>query len=271
MKHELVICGIVCGEEEYLEEWLNFHILQGVGHFFLNINNPLDKTPDILKRYKDIVTLGTLPLTGDDLFNIHLWQLKAYDELCRIAKKWTEWITILDVDEFIWSPSHDKVVEALKTFKDPGIGGVVVKWLMFGSNHHRNKTDGLVIERFTRRQDGTHPHCKSLFKASHYKEQGGNCHTVRVKGLIVNEKKRPQPKEYAVDFKAGTADIVAINHYHCKSYEECMKRLSLRDGKATEVKDKEHFFSVDDYNDVEDTRLLKYADKIKLMIEERNK
>ena len=267
--YDLVVCGIAAGEEAYLAEWLSFGLLQGVQHFYLNINNPIDRTPEILEHYKDVVTLGTLPLNKEDEYAIHQWQLRAYAELADMAKKKSRWITILDCDEYLWSPTGKQLPEVLKDYNDKGLGCIQVRWAMFGDSGHRTKTDGLVIERFTHRQDGTHPHCKSVFKSSHYKEQGGNCHTVRVKVLIVNERKVPQPKEYAVDWKPGTFDILRINHYHIKSFEEAMARLALREGKATEVKDKEHFYAVDNYNDIKDESLLKFAPAIKENIRKR--
>lgn len=279
-KYDLVICAIACGEEDYIAEWIEFHLLQGVEHFYLNINNPIDKTPEILNRYKDVVTLSYYPLEGGDLHNVHLWQLKAYDELVKLARPSAEWVAIIDVDEFLWSPTNDltswdrrgndSLVYNLQEFNDRGIGCVAVKWHMFGDSGNRTRTPGLVIERFTKRQNGTHPHCKSVFKSSHYLGPGGDCHTVSVKGLIVNERKRLCPKDtYAVDFKPGTAELLCINHYHIKTYEECLKRVELRKGKATEIKDFEIFYNQDNYNDVEDRRLVKFAETVKLRMVER--
>lgn len=272
MRDNICICAIACGEEDYIAEWLEFHLLQGVEHFFLNINNPIDRTPEILSHYKDVVTLASYPLTKEDEFNIHLWQLKAYHDLVLRAKAANKygWISIIDVDEFLWSPAYTSLPETLAMYRESDIGCIAVKWLMFGSNNQIDKKEGLVIERFLGRQNGTHPHCKSVFKTGHYRAQGGNCHTVRVSGNVVNERKEVEPEEYAVKFEPGTADILAINHYHLKSWEECMKRWSLRDGKATEIKDKKALFEVDNFNDVQDTRLLRFVSDIKQNIRNRN-
>lgn len=262
MKNKVVIVAIAKDEGEYIAEWIEFHLLQGISHFYINIAGSSDNTEEILKRYPGIVTLVDYPIIGEDEHKIHLWQLKAYHYGVIVSKTKSDWIAILDIDEFLYARNSTLPI-ALEAYQGQNIGCIAIRWLMFGSAGELEKKPGLVIERFTKRGKDPHVHCKSLFKSNKYVEQGGNCHTVRVRGNIVDENKKILPVEYAVDWSLGYANILAINHYNTKSKGECFKRWALRDGKATEVKNKEELFKANDLNEVEDLYVQKYKDAIK--------
>jgi hypothetical protein len=51
MNHFLAMAAIVKNEGRYLREWIEFHRLMGVEHFYIYDNGSTDNTPEILEPY----------------------------------------------------------------------------------------------------------------------------------------------------------------------------------------------------------------------------
>ena len=63
---ELAICAIFQNEASYLKEWIEFHKLQGVEHFYLFNNRSNDQPEKVLDEYvkKGEITLVRWPHIG---------------------------------------------------------------------------------------------------------------------------------------------------------------------------------------------------------------
>src|SRR5262245_1841043 len=145
-KYYLSICAIFRDEAENLAEWLEFHRLVGVEHFYLYNNLSSDSYADVLSSYlaEGLVTLAdwTQPFAqgGQDASYQHC--LKEYGSQSR-------WIAILDIDEFLFSPTFNTLPRVLRQYEQ--YPGVVVNWQVFGSSGHMIAPSPLVIESFGRR------------------------------------------------------------------------------------------------------------------------
>jgi hypothetical protein len=71
----------------------------------------------------------------------------------------------------------------------------------------------------------------------------------------VDENFTPMPRDYAM-YTPATADILRVNHYVTKSYEEYRERKLLPDANSGEIKDFQKMWEAHDRNDVEDKRIL---------------
>lgn len=276
-KYFLSICAIVRNEAPYIAEWIEFHKLQGVEHFYIYHNTRYLEddlaTWLILDNYEERGVIRQMQ------WRDFPGQFTAYNYCLENHGSESEWIAFIDVDEFLWSPEilkyPDYPVTAATTlqtnFSDPNIAVVAPRWVLFGSNGHKERTDGSVISRFTKRAKNVDKHCKSIVRPALVEEVGSNPHTFRVrslsetgvKGRIVDERRGDLPKEYAV-LESGAADILRINHYHTKSYAEYCDRKqngTPDTGKSTE--DVLRSFEAHNVNEIEDTTLHDlYADKI---------
>lgn len=116
----LSICAIIKNEAKYLKEWIEFHILVGVDHFYLYSNDHCDLLRVILQPYlkKGLVTL--IPWIA---FANHIkeesehWalstQLPAYENAIKFrAFKKTKWLALLDTDEYL-VPIHSYTITDL--------------------------------------------------------------------------------------------------------------------------------------------------------------
>lgn len=261
----LSVCAICRNEADYLEEWVEFHLLQGVQHFYMYNNLSTDGTEDILKRYEKagIVTYENIEQNPV--------QFVAYNKCLKDHGHESEWIAFIDVDEFLYSPEGLPLPAAIQDIIENAllrsrVAAVAVHWVLFGANGHKEKTDGLVIDRFTRREAATNNHVKSIVRPRVTESVAKNTHTFRLhKNTIpVDENGVHLPAEYALG--DGTADILRIAHFHTKSYAEYVERKSLPDASIGTVRPAacvEEMFRAHDLNQVEDTSLMAFAEAIK--------
>lgn len=222
------VCAVVKNEGLYLADWLWWHLSQGVEHFFLYDNISTDNTKEIYKRFDRYITLKNIPNNP--------CQFIAYNDCVTTCKDKTKWCAFLDCDEFLVAPNHSNLalpfVHIFKEHYDAkNVSAVGVRWKFFGSNGQISYKPYPVIERFTRAQKGCDKHVKSIVKLSETTCVGNNPHTFRVGGLIIDEKKKILPQEYALEMNPDkrSAHILRINHYHTKSYEEYKIRKQLPD------------------------------------------
>lgn len=128
-KHRLAICAVFSNEAKYLNEWIEYHRMIGVDHFYLYSNNSTDRFASVLRPYMDkgIVTLTYWSDQLKEPRDSFIWsvtvQLAAYENAIHWrALKETEWLAILDIDEFLVPVNGRPLTELLEKYKQfPGI------------------------------------------------------------------------------------------------------------------------------------------------------
>lgn len=260
----LSVCTVFRDEAEYLAEWLEWHILKGVNHFYLYNHRSKDNYLEVLEPYvkERLVTLIQWPNDPP--------QFSAYRDAIRSFRHDTEWMAFLDVDEFLDGTLYPVMSTWLLGMKEH-VGAVGLHWRLFGSNGYLTKTDGLVTERFTKSARTADKHVKSIVRMKAVKDVGKNPHYFKLReGFVpVNEWAKLLPENYSLSDNPTTACFY-IRHYHVKSKEEYMQRKTLPDcGSGLPNTNLEERFRVHDLNEVEDYAALKYVDYIKKTIEAR--
>lgn len=265
----LSVCAVVKNEFPHILEWIAFHKLVGVEHFYLYDNGSTDGTLELLEELseKGLVTLWNYG-------SVKPVQLTAYQDCLNMYRIKSEWIAFIDVDEFLFSANYPDLKEFIKSllfFSTYNIGAIAAHWIIFGSNGHEEKTDGLVIERFTGRQPDINQHVKSIVRTDAAKSVGKDPHTFYLlEGFTaVNERGVGLPRDYALT-QGGTANSLRLNHYHTKSHAEYRERKKLGDPQTMVIDTGERLeerFKAHDRNEMKDTYLKdKYADMVKTMI-----
>lgn len=233
--YDLAIVAIFKNEARYLKEWLDYHLIAGVNHFYLYNNDSTDDYAEVLAPYVEanLVTLTDLP--GN------IMQLTAYNDALNRFKFFCRYIAFIDIDEFIFPRTGQSIVEvADEVFsRDDKVAGLVINWQTFGSNNLQaaDYSRG-VLERFTRRAP------RDWIPKEKVKVEYSYGNTL-VKS-IVNPRKvdfipDPHCANYFHTFRAinelgnvvesfankpVTADKIVVNHYYIKSREESDYKLT---------------------------------------------
>lgn len=203
----LTIC--VKDEGDYILEWLEYYLLQGVEHFYIYNNNGTDNTKDIIKSYIDKGIVTWIEYPGLKM------QAPIYNDAVNKYKNQTRWMGFIDADEFIVPLKHKTLAEAFKDYED--YSQVLMHWVCYGNSGHKYKTEGLVIERFTKHEAGISRSTKAIVNPRAV--LWVDVHAHEVLGDTVNEYKQKLYKK-----SEPTADIFQINHYVVKSDEEFLKK-----------------------------------------------
>jgi hypothetical protein len=220
----LAICSIFRNEAPYLREWIEFHRLAGVEHFYLYQNLSDDDWQTVLRPFQDegIVEVIDWPIVPPA-------QMQAYQHFIDGHKGERGWVAVLDCDEFLFSPSCSTISDVLIQVPEQW-GAMGVNWLCFGASGQEIPVPGLVIERFTFRPGDdfeSHVHIKSIVRMDHVEAAGPDPHHFHVRGGTCNE----WGHEVRGPFSSPPSHrFLRINHYHTKSRLEYLQRIAR--GKA---------------------------------------
>lgn len=167
-KYNLSVCAFFKNEAMHMKEWLEYHQLVGVEHFYLYDNGSRDRPRDILTPYikKGLVTLVHWPdrVVSRDSEQVDYWalstQLPAYENAIKChAVNDSEWLVFLDIDEFIVPVNTDSVNEVLDNYSQyPGLELVSDH---FDASNHKFPKKELTISNV----DLTHPPAQNIQKS----------------------------------------------------------------------------------------------------------
>ena len=122
-------------EAPYLSEWIEYHRLVGVAHFWLYDDGSSDDWRSVLAPYVDRGIAEVLPVPGvhDPATPSSTKQRSTFRDGLRRASGAVRWAALIDVDEFLL-PMIDETVADCLDRRFPGASGVYVNWRMFGTS-----------------------------------------------------------------------------------------------------------------------------------------
>ena len=162
--YTLSVCSVFKDEAPYFKEWIEYYKLMGVQHFRLYNNESTDNYLEVLKPYIDAgeVTLIDWPSDPKRLGSAEWpWytQLPACTDAIVNLSGISEWLAIIDLDEFIIPFYHTNLISFLKEYEP--YAGVLINWQNFGtSSKWEIPTGKLMIETLTLRakENSTYNH-----------------------------------------------------------------------------------------------------------------
>jgi glycosyl transferase family 92 len=212
----LSICASYRNESPYLQEWIEFHRLVGVDHFFLYDAHSTDAYEEVLGPYIE-----------EGIVTDHHWEgisykhSDTYNEFLREHSEDSRWVAFIDCDEFLFSPAGRPLPEVLSDYEQwPGVG---VNWALFGRSGHITKPPGLVIENYLMRVDSpTSMFIKCIVDPSRA-ARCRNGHEFEYHSLLaVDENHYPI---HGTHTKSTSFARLRLNHYVTKSDEEARAKL----------------------------------------------
>jgi Glycosyltransferase family 92 len=152
-KYNLSVCALFKNKASFLKEWIEYHRLLGVDHFYLYDNESQDHPKQILTPFieQNIVTLISWPDFGQmNELNCHLWplttQITAYENAIKYeALDQTKWLIFLDVEEYLVPSQVDSLIAILDKY-DQYSGIDICRAFYDGTQCEIKKRDELQIE-----------------------------------------------------------------------------------------------------------------------------
>lgn len=209
----LSLCAIARDEDIYMDEFICYYKLMGVEKFYIYDNGSKIPMSQTLAKYGNLVHVMDFP--GAAL------QMPSYTHCINSTKKDTEWLLVVDCDEFVVPKEKNTIPEILCDYEQPHIGGLGINWKIFGSNNHMTKPNGLVIENYTKcmtKSNNHSNHIKTCLRPSRTMQAGGDPHgfTYAPGYTCVSENYLP----FVGPFTNHSSNKIGINHYCLKSFEE---------------------------------------------------
>jgi len=250
-KYKLSVGAIFKNEEDSIVEWIEHYLHHGVEHFYLIDDSSYDTSVEKIEPYikKNIVTL----------FNFeNYWEkyLGRQKEMCNFyilpIIKETQWLLMIDLDEYVWSPKQLNLCDILMN-ECIGLGQIQIETTVFGSSGLIEQPKN-VVGGFTMRSK-EHPtvsNCLGGYKYfinSDFSFKSLNIHHA----TFTN-------KDYEDNiggrfFIILTSDYFILNHYTIQSLNFWNDTKCTRgDCDNYRTRDLTEFYKYD-LNEVEDTRL----------------
>ncbi len=240
----LAVCAIAKNEGPYFREWIEWHLKQGVEKFYIYDNESSDNTREVLEPY---IQSGVVEYT---YFPGRKRQLAAYDDCFERHRLDARWIAVIDIDEFIVPVKDGSIPQFLHRME--GYAAVEINWLVYGSSGARTKEDGDVMQRFRRHSLPGHKlnhHVKSIVDPRQVCCMIGCHEAARISGKAVD----PNGNVIKVNFRdrEPQQDVIRINHYAIKSYEEFLAKRARGRARTNSLRDYDYFGQYD-LNDIEE-------------------
>ena len=241
----LAVCAIAKNEGPYFKEWIEWHKSKGVEKFYIYDNESSDCTKEVLDPY---IKSGIVEYTYFPGYKV---QLTAYDDCLKKHRIDTRWIALIDLDEFI-VPIKDKTIpdflHRLESFPV-----VEINWLVYGSGGAKKKMPGTMMERFKQHSQYCNilnRHVKSIVNPRRVFTMIGCHEAARISGRAADSHGNPIKKNFRD--REPQQDIIRINHYAVKSFEEFLdKQAKGRAAGRTRMLKLDYFHRFD-LNDIED-------------------
>lgn len=246
-RYYLAICAIAKNEGPYFKEWIEWHKKQGVEKFYIYDNESTDCTKEVLAPY---VKSG---LVEYNYFPGYKVQLSAYDNCFDRHRLDTRWIALIDLDEFIVPIKDGNIPDFLKRFEK--FPAVEINWLVYGSNGEKKKKPGTMMERFKRHSHYEHilnRHVKSIVNPRRIFNMIGCHEAARISGHAADSHGNPIKKNFRE--REPQHDVIRINHYAVRSYEEFMEKQAKGRASGRTKMLTQNYFLKFDLNDIEDDK-----------------
>ena len=130
--YELSIATIFQNEAPYLQEWIEYHRMVGVEHFWLYNDESTDNWEEVLRPYRAEKIVEVINWPSHGFKNYIVNQRNSCKDALKRATGVTKWLALMDVDEFLHPDQERTVTECLaKHFSHAA--GVYIHWHHFGT------------------------------------------------------------------------------------------------------------------------------------------
>lgn len=235
------IISVIKNEQEYLDEWIQYHLKLGIDHIFLFEDIDSETHKFITDKYENVTLQSIKDVLNVALFNeaVEVKRTKRYSvhllyirrALLYIQKKYPkyEWCFVIDNDEFItFEDNNSTLNDILLQFKD--YDAFILKWKCFGANNLVHKPDYSnkgVVDTYVKEITGDMKErpsclCKTCYNLKKYKgEFFESVHYPNNKCNYCNT-------DFIKSSSVCTYKFIYIRHYITRSWEEYLWKIKQR-------------------------------------------
>lgn len=240
-KYNISIATIFRDDAPYLKEWIEYHLLIGVDHFYLYNHLSQDNPEKVLKPYIDSGIVDLIytnePFWKSKFLKPHKKynnaQLRAYHDATRRAQFISKWVAYIDTDEFISIADVEPLPEFLKQYED--YGGLIINWRLFGtSNINKIPNNRLLTETLTWRNNSVrgkdYDHVKTIARPERISKFRIHYFSYHHPYVCVKPDHSLLNPNHA-NLLGGPIDKIKLNHYYFrdKQFFEDIKLARLKD------------------------------------------
>jgi len=232
-KYFLSVIAIIRDENDYLEEWIRYHIEEmGVDHFYLYDNESEIPAQEYLEsvnfKYLDHCTIKRFPTT-------RFSQQDAHTDFLNNYKNETKWFIGMDPDEYIKLKDDSKsLIDFLK--ENTQYAKIKCQWKHYTANGQETQTAEPDMIRFPK-------------ETTWYDEKHGGktfAQTNRIRGFTSYTPLVRLDAETADydDHPEITTEFMQLNHYYTRSYEEWLRKIKRGSCHPTFLRKYSEFFEI---------------------------
>jgi len=222
-----VIVCIAKLEQNYIEEFVSYHLALGFVRIYLFDNEDIPTYAALLKPYVDAGLLVVIHLPGNNYYFNNEDNVRGYIPVQYLALHiFTEQImpdpqithvAHIDIDEFIVLKKHNNICEFINEYIKDDCAGIGMNWRFFGSSFNTDPITKPVTQRFTMCAKLGDKCIKTLFKKEEFLNFD-TCHTIVPKtGKIKSTDGTIIVGPYN---ETAPIDVIQVNHYKCKTLAE---------------------------------------------------
>lgn len=236
-KYNLGIMTIFKNEQDYMEEWLDYHILQGFEQIYLYCNDPNIHLYTYLSNPKYTQYIKLIDWVNKKNLGSLTIQRQAYTHCVKNYSYQCQFLLMLDLDEFI-NPikSYLKVSDYINELKPiwNQIKAFKIQRYDYGSNGHISKPSGMVRLNYISHEKICSSY-KTLANTDYINKQldffGVHDYNFLPNklGKIFNNYFGYHETGFPNSCKSNSINEIplVINHYYTKSYKEYLSRCEL--------------------------------------------
>lgn len=234
------ICLITRDENQYLREWLDWHIGQGVEHFYIYDHNSKQSVREFV---------GALGGEYAEKITFMQWcgkhgnaQRDAYNDCMQRFRGESRWIGFIDTDEQVRVKTGEGLPAFLKRYEK--YAGVYMIWLTYDANNQVKKEKGALRERFTRLTAEKSLGCGmgKIFAQGMLLQEMHTHSGIPEDGFSIVGEDQTALQENSIWKTNPTTDLICVDHYYTKSYEEWLEKLCRGSVDADYLRKYDEFF-----------------------------
>jgi hypothetical protein len=255
--YPVLVC-IAKREQDYIKEFIHYHIELGFKRIFLYDNEDTPFYETFLEKYKEYLTVYHLPFNNykkpvQYVALDHFTTTFMKDPITHVAH--------IDIDEFIVLKKHNTIQEFIEEYIVGTTVGIAMNWRLFGDSGKTEKTNEPVTQRFTMCQEKGDKHIKTLFRRDAFLSYNFVHDIITIKGFIksTNGKIIRGPFNEDIDF-----NVIQLNHYKCKTFTEYkwIRQRQRADLNGDQHENVEETFAIHNKNEVEDLTAKQFYNRI---------